>query len=160
MMAPGTGSPKKPFSRNVTIAGDLGPGHAGSSHTSMESVLVKILAVILALSQVSTRPDEVKTHFDNTADRAQVLDLLRAGCDHMRKVFKVESLPLDDLVETSLAAPKIATSKVKEFHGLNFADLDPTYRELCKNEMPDPSPVDLAAVIDFYDKAAANLPDH
>src|ERR1700722_18764187 len=126
----------------------------------MESVLVKILAVVLALSQVSTRPDEVKTHFDNTADRAQVLDLLRAGCDHMRKVFKVESLPLDDLVETALADPKIATSQVKEFHGLNFSDLDPTYRELCKNEMPDPSPVDLAAVIDFYDKAAANLPDH
>src|SRR5580704_9260933 len=126
----------------------------------MESVLVKILAVVLALSQVSTRPDEVKTHFDSTADRAQVLELLRAGCDHMRKVFKVENLPLDDLVETALADPKIATSQVKEFHGLNFGDLAPTYRELCKNEMPDPSPVDLAAVIDFYDKAAANLPDH
>jgi len=125
----------------------------------MESVLVKVLAVVLALSQVSTRPGDVKTHFDSTADRAQVLELLRAGCEHMRKVFKVENLPLDDLVETALADPQIATSKVKEFHGLNFADLDPTYRELCKNEMPDPSPVDLAAVIDFYDKAAANLPD-
>jgi membrane carboxypeptidase/penicillin-binding protein len=125
----------------------------------MESVLVKVLAVVLALSQVSTRPDDVKTHFDSTADRAQVLDLLRAGCDHMRKVFKVENLPLDDLVETALADPQIATSKVKEFHGLNFADLDPTYRELCKSEMPDPTPVDLAAIIDFYDKAAANLPD-
>jgi penicillin-binding protein 1A len=125
----------------------------------MESVLVKVLAVVLALSQVSTRPDEVKTHFDGTADRAQVLELLRAGCDHMRKVFKIENLPLDDLVETALADPQIATSKVKEFHGLNFADLEPTYRELCKNEMPDPTPVDLAAIIDFYDKAAANLPD-
>jgi penicillin-binding protein 1A len=125
----------------------------------MESVLVKVLAVVLALSQVSTRPDDVKTHFDSTADRTQVLALLRAGCEHMRKVFKVENLPLDDLVETALADPQIATSKVKEFHGLNFADLDPTYRELCKNEMPDPSPVDLAAVIEFYDKAAANLPD-
>ncbi|HLH90007.1 MAG TPA: transglycosylase domain-containing protein [Xanthobacteraceae bacterium] len=125
----------------------------------MESVLVKVLAVVLALSQVSTRPDDVKTHFDDTADRTQVLELLRAGCDHMRKVFKVENLPLDDLVETALADPKIATSKVKEFHGLNFADLDPAYRELCKNEMPDPTPVDLAAIIDFYDKAAANLPD-
>ncbi|HEY1542920.1 MAG TPA: transglycosylase domain-containing protein, partial [Xanthobacteraceae bacterium] len=125
----------------------------------MESVLVKVLAVVLALSQVSTRPDDVKTHFDSTADRTQVLELLRAGCDHMRKVFKVENLPLDDLVETALADPEIATSKVKEFHGLNFADLEPTYRELCKNETPDPTPVDLAAIIDFYDKAAANLPD-
>jgi membrane carboxypeptidase/penicillin-binding protein len=125
----------------------------------MESVLVKVLAVVLALSQVSTRPDDVKTHFDSTADRTQVLELLRAGCDHMRKVFKVENLPLDDLVETALADPEIATSKVKEFHGLNFADLEPTYRELCKNETPDPTPVDLATIIDFYNKAAANLPD-
>src|ERR1700742_1376834 len=125
----------------------------------MESVLVKVLAVVLALSQVSTRPNDVKTHFDGTADRAQVLELLRAGCDHMRKVFKVENLPLDDLVETALADPQIATSKVKEFHGLNFADLDPTYRLLCKNETPSQSPVDIAAIIEFYNKAAAGLPD-
>src|SRR5262249_54459169 len=41
-----------------------------------------------------------------------------------------------------------------------FADLAVTYRQLCKNEDPDPSPVDLGAVIDFFDKAAADLPDH
>ena len=126
----------------------------------METVLVKILAVVLALSQVSTRPDEVRTHFDSTADRAQVLELLRGGCAHMRKVFEVEDLALDDLVETALADPKALTSDIKAFHGINFADLGTTYRQLCKNETPDPSPIDLAAVIDFYDKAVANLPDH
>ncbi|MGZ5725517.1 MAG: transglycosylase domain-containing protein, partial [Caldimonas sp.] len=126
----------------------------------METVLVKILAVVLALSQVSTRPAEVSTHFDTTADRAQVLELLRGGCAHMRRVFEVEDLALDDLVETALADPKALTSDIKAFHGINFADLGATYRELCKNENPDPSPIDLAAVIDFYDKAAANLPDH
>jgi membrane carboxypeptidase/penicillin-binding protein len=126
----------------------------------METVLVKILAVVLALSQVSTRPDEVRTHFDRTADRAQVLELLRGGCAHMRRVFEVEDLALDDLVETALADPKAMTSDIKAFHGINFADLGATYRELCKNENPDPSPIDLAAVIDFYDKAAADLPDH
>jgi penicillin-binding protein 1A len=126
----------------------------------MESVLVKILAVILALSQVSTRPDEVRTHFDSTTDRAQVLDLLRAGCAHMRKVFEVEDLALDDLVETALADPKALTSDIKAFHGINFADLNVTYRELCKGETPDPSPIDIGQVIDFYDKAATDLPDH
>jgi penicillin-binding protein 1A len=126
----------------------------------METVLVKILAVVLALSQVSTRPDEVRTRFDNTADRAQVLALLRDGCTHMRKVFEVEDLALDDLVETALADPKALTSDIKAFHGINFGDLHATYRELCKSENADPSPIDLAAVIDFYDKAAADLPDH
>ncbi len=125
----------------------------------METVLVKILAVVLALSQVSTRPDAVRTHFDSTADRAQVLALLRDGCAHMRKVFEVEDLALDDLVDTALADPKAMTSDIKAFHGINFADLGATYRELCKNENPDPSPIDVAAVIDFYDKAAADLPD-
>jgi len=108
----------------------------------METVLVKILAVVLALSQVSTRPDEVRTHFDSTADRAQVLALLRGGCAHMRKVFEIEDLPLDELVDTALADPKALTSDIKAFHGINFADLGATYRELCKNETPDPSPID------------------
>src|ERR1700730_669913 len=89
---------------------------------SMETILVKILAVVLALSQVSTRPDEVRTHFDATADRAQVLELLRGGCAHMRKVFEVEDLALDDLVETALADPKSLTTDAKAFHGLNFND--------------------------------------
>src|SRR5690349_2191650 len=126
----------------------------------METVLVKILAVVLALSQVSTRPDQVRTRFDRTADQAQVLALLRDGCAHMRKVFEIEDLALDDLVDTALADPKALTSDIKAFHGINFADLGTTYRELCKNENPDPSPIDLAAVIEFYDKAVANLPDH
>ena len=72
----------------------------------MESVLVKILAVVLAMSQVTTRPDDVRTQFDASADKAQVVELLRAGCAHMRKVFQVEDLALDDLVETALADPK------------------------------------------------------
>src|ERR1700694_2179155 len=127
---------------------------------SMESILVKILAVVLALSQVSTRPDEVRTQFDGAADRAQVVDLLRAGCAHMRKVFEVEDLALDDLVETALADPKALTSDIKAFHGINFGDLNATYRELCKNETPDPSPIDIGQVIEFFNKAANDLPDH
>src|SRR5215813_10387396 len=126
----------------------------------MESVLVKILAVVLALSQVSTRPDDVRTHFDAAADRARVVELLRAGCTHMRKVFEVEDLALDDLVETALSDPKILSSDIKAFHGINFRDLGATYRELCRNETPNPEPVNIADVIAFFNKAAADLPDH
>jgi membrane carboxypeptidase/penicillin-binding protein len=126
----------------------------------MESVLVKILAVVLAMSQVTTRPDDVRTKFDAGADKAQVLELLRAGCAHMRKVFQVEDLALDDLVDTALADPKALSSDVKAFHGINFADLKTTYEEFCKNQNPDPAPVDIADIIGFFDKAAADLPDH
>ncbi len=112
------------------------------------------------MSQVTTRPDDVRTHFDSTADKAQVVELLRAGCAHMRKVFQVEDLALDDLVETALADPKALSSDVKAFHGINFADLKTTYEEFCKNQDPDPAPVDIADIIGFFNKAAADLPDH
>ncbi len=138
----------------MVAAAGRGPCH------SMESILVKILAVVLALSQVSTRPNDIRTQFDGAADRTRVVELLRAGCAHMRKVFEVEDLALDDLVETALADPKAITSDIKAFHGLNFGDLHATYRELCKNETPDPSPVDIGEVIAFFNKAAADLPDH
>jgi membrane carboxypeptidase/penicillin-binding protein len=127
----------------------------------MESVLVKILAVVLAFSQVAAWPNEVlHTHFDAIADRNQVVELLRSGCGHMRKVFEVEDLALDDLVETALADPKALSSDTKAFRGINFADLKTTYEEFCKNQNPDPAPVDIADVIAFFNKAAADLPDH
>src|SRR5712691_12151047 len=107
----------------------------------MESILVKILAVVLALSQVSTRPDEVKTQFERTADRNEVMGLLRAGCGHMRKVFEVEDLQLDDLVATALADPQAIASDIKAFRGINFADLHLIYRQFCQNETLDTSPV-------------------
>src|ERR1043165_1942792 len=54
---------------------------------SMESLLVKIFALALALSQVTTTPDAVKTQFDRTRDQEEVARLLGAGCTHMRKPF-------------------------------------------------------------------------
>src|ERR1041385_4026104 len=109
----------------------------------MESILVKILAVVLAFSQVSTRPDKVNTQFDRTADRDQVVQLLRAGCGHMRKVFEVEDLQLDDLVATALADPQAVTGDIKAFRGINFNDLHAIYREFCQNETLDKSPIDI-----------------
>src|SRR6266536_759909 len=56
----------------------------------MNAVLVKIFATALALSQVMTRPDTVKTQFNPAQDQAEVVSLLQAGCAHMRKLFAIE----------------------------------------------------------------------
>ena len=53
-----------------------------------------------------------------------------------------------------------AVGENKAFHGINFADLQTAYRQFCKNEKVAVSAVDLGDVIDFYNKAIADLPDH
>ncbi len=125
----------------------------------METLLVKIFATALALSQVTTAPDAVKTQFDRDRDQAQVAQLLRAGCTHMLKAFDIEDINLDDLIATAMDDPQ-AIGETKAFRGINFADLQTAYRQFCKNEKVAMSAVDLGDVIDFYNKAAANLPDH
>src|SRR5262249_43686271 len=124
----------------------------------MESILVKIFATALALSQVTTAPDEVKTRFDRAQDQQLVAQLLRAGCTHMRKAFDIEDINLEDLIATAMDDPQAVANKA--FHGINFADLQTAYRQFCKNEPVAVSAVDLGDVIDFYNKATADLPDH
>jgi penicillin-binding protein 1A len=126
----------------------------------METLLVKIFATTLALSQVTTAPDAVKTEFDRAGDQQQVARLLQAGCTHMRKAFDIEDVNLDELIATALDDPEALTGEVKAFRGLNFADLHVAYRQFCKNEKVPKPAVDLGEVIDFYNKAAADLPDH
>jgi penicillin-binding protein 1A len=126
----------------------------------MNSILVKLFATALAFSQVATRPDAIKTQFDPAADTAEVVQLLRAGCAHMRKAFDIENLNLDDLISTAMDDPSIVAGKHASFHGLDFKDLYAAYREFCKNETPAQPVVDIGAVIAFYNGAAANLPDH
>jgi penicillin-binding protein 1A len=125
----------------------------------METVLVKIFATALALSQVTTTPDAVKTQFDRVRDQEQVAQLLHAGCTHMRKAFDIEDINLEELIATALDDPQ-AVGENKVFRGINFADLQMAYREFCKNEKVVVLAVDLGDVIDFYNKAAADLPDH
>ncbi len=124
----------------------------------MELILVKIFAVALALSQVFTQPGDVKTHFDPVRDREEVITLLQAGCAHLRQSFGIEAIDLDDLIATALADPK-ATGNTDIIHGLKLDDLLTSYREFCKNEAVQHSPIDLGAVIAFYNRAAADLPD-
>src|SRR3954462_5112556 len=127
---------------------------------SMESILVKIFALALALSQVTTTPDAVKTQFDRTRDQEEVARLLGAGCTHMRKAFDIEDLNLDELIATAMDDPQAMTSENKAFRGINFADLQTAYRQFCKNEKVAVPAVDLGEVIDHYNKAVADLPDH
>jgi hypothetical protein len=125
----------------------------------MDIILVKLFATALALSQVTTQPQAVKTHFDPAHDQDEVVQLLRDGCAHMRQAFDIESINLDDLIATALDDPKAVGADIKAFHGLNFGDLNTAYHQFCKNETVANPVVDLGQVIEFYNNAAADLPD-
>src|SRR5262249_53385981 len=104
--------------------------------------------------------DAVKTQFDPVRDQEQVAQLLHAGCTHMRKAFDVEDINLEDLIATALEDPQVVGGENKVFRGVNFADLQTAYRQFCKNENVTVPAVNLGDIIDFYNKAAADLPDH
>ncbi len=125
----------------------------------MDTILVKIFATALALSEVLTQPQTLKTHFDSVADQAQVVQILRNGCAHMRQAFGIESINLDELISTALDDPKAMGANVTVFHGINFADLNTAYHQFCKNEPIDKPVVDLSQVIDYFNNAATDLPD-
>jgi membrane carboxypeptidase/penicillin-binding protein len=125
----------------------------------MDMILVKIFATALALSEVMTQPQAVKTHFDPVQDRDEVVQILRNGCAHMRQAFDIESISLDDLIATALDDPKAVAGDIKAFHGINFADLNVAYRQFCKNESVANPVVDLGQAIEFFNNAAADLPD-
>ncbi len=126
----------------------------------MDVILVKIFATALALSEVMTQPQAVKTQFDPVQDRAEVVQILRNGCAHMRQAFDIEAINVDDLIATALNDPKAVGGDIKAFHGINFADLNTAYNQFCKNESVANPVVDLGQVIEFFNNAAADLPDH
>jgi penicillin-binding protein 1A len=125
----------------------------------MDMFLIKILAAFLALSQVTTRPDDISTRFDPVSDTAAVTQIMRNGCAHMRKAFDIESIDIDDLIKTAMDDPSSVTTEIKALHGLKFEDLIVVYRQFCKNEDVKDSPIDMGAVIRFYDEAMEDLPD-
>jgi penicillin-binding protein 1A len=125
----------------------------------MDPILVKIFATALALSEVMTQPQAVKTHFDPATDQAQVVQILRNGCAHMRQAFDIESINVDELITTALDDPKAVGANAAVFHGISFADLNTAYHQFCKNESLDKPVVDLGQVIDFFNNAASDLPD-
>jgi penicillin-binding protein 1A len=125
----------------------------------MDMLLVKIFATALTLSQVTTAPDALKTEFDRTADQSKVVALLRDGCTHMRKVFEIEDINLDDLLATAMEDPDLTAGGSAAFRGIKFADLQAAYHQFCTNETVADWGLDAGAVIDFYDKTLADLPD-
>src|SRR5215469_3587726 len=125
----------------------------------MDLILVKIFATALALSQVTTQPQAIKTQFDPAKDQDEVVQILRNGCAHMTQAFDIESINLDDLIATALDDPKAVGADIKAFHGLNFTDLNTAYHQFCKNEPISNPVVDMRQVIDFFNTAAADLPD-
>src|SRR4029077_2941961 len=126
---------------------------------SMDMILVKLFATALALSEVMTQPQAVKTQFDPVNDRDAVVQVLRDGCAHMLKAFDIESINVDDLISTALDDPAAVGGNIKAFHGLNFADLNTAYKQFCKNETVANPAVAIGQVITFYNNAAADLPD-
>src|SRR5215831_6819686 len=126
----------------------------------MSTILVKIFATALVLGQVTTHPEAVRTEFDPVRDQGEVVQILRDGCAQMRKAFDIEDINLDDLIATAMDDPQALNADIKALKGLSFNDLLTSYRQFCKNEKVENSPVDLAEVIAFYNNAVADLPDH
>ena len=122
----------------------------------MELLLVQIFAMLLTLSQVLIQPQELKPAFDPARDQAEVLIMLRKGCTHMRRAFEIEDLNLDDLVATAMDDPEAHSAR---FKGVKFAEMHDAYNAVCR-EAAGKLPVDLAAVIEFYNRALEELPDH
>src|SRR5262245_1330685 len=125
----------------------------------MDAVLVKIFAVALTFSQLATEP-EPRTSFDPIVDQQHVIDLLRAGCDRMKRAFDVEAVNLDDLIATAMDDPDAAAGGYVAFRGIKISDLHVAYRQFCKNETIANSVVDIKDVIEFYNRTLADLPDH
>src|SRR5215203_5393604 len=126
----------------------------------MEALLVKVFATALALSLVMTRPDAVKTQFGPATDQAEVLAVLGAGCDARRKSFDIDNIDLDGLIDTVMIDKQAAAGEIAGFKGIKFNDLHLAYKQLCKHEKIDREVIDVGQVIEFYNRAAADLPDH
>jgi penicillin-binding protein 1A len=125
----------------------------------MNIILVKVLATALAFSQATTRPEAIKSEFNPVTDQVEVEQLLQAGCLHMRKSFDIEQINLDDLIVTAMDDKGAIGEEIKVLKGLSFSDLHMVYRQFCKGETVEKSPVDLTQVIAFYNDALKDLPD-
>ena len=80
----------------------------------MDLILVKLFAAALALSQVTTQPQAIKTQFDPAKDQDEVVQILRSGCAHMKQAFDIESINIDELIATALDDPKAVGAEIKE----------------------------------------------
>ncbi|WP_342150326.1 penicillin-binding protein 1A [Methylorubrum sp. SB2] len=126
----------------------------------MNAILIKLFATALTLSQVTTRPDAMRTQFDPGKDGPEVVRILRDGCAHMRKSFDIEDINLDELISTAMEDPSAVAgdNAPKILHGLDLSELNTSYKQFCKGENPANSPFEPGAVIAFYNNAVKDLP--
>lgn len=153
----------------------------------MNVLIVKILAVGITLSQLFNKPPEqFKTSFDPVADQAQVEQILRDGCGTFVKEFKAEKLDFDFLFDLMLgnatsekekaeraqaeanavsaattpgqAAPETFASQLMK--AIDLPALQAAYKQFCKNEKVENSPIKLDEVIHFFNASIGTLPDH
>lgn len=125
----------------------------------MSTLLIKLFATALTFSQVATQPDSIKTQFDPVADRPAVTQLVRDGCAHLRKAFDVEDINIDELIATAMEDPKAVAGDTTMLKGLDFKDLELSYRQFCKGEKVEREVVDLGEVIKAFNEAMVDLPD-
>ncbi len=78
----------------------------------------------------------------------------------MRKAFDIEDINIDDLIATAMDDPEAVSGGLPQFRGMNLGDLHIAYKQFCKNETVENSPVNITNVIEYYNRAVANLPDH
>jgi membrane carboxypeptidase/penicillin-binding protein len=78
----------------------------------------------------------------------------------MRKSFDIENIDLDGLIDTVMIDKQAAAGDVAGFKGIKFEDLHLAYKQLCKHEKIPREVIDVDQVIEFYNRAAADLPDH
>ena len=120
----------------------------------MNAILVKIFATALTLSQVTTQPDAIKTEFDPVArpgrGGAAPARRLRPHAQGLRHRGHQPRRP-DRHRDGRPAGASPATSRC--CRGSTSTTCTLAYRQFCKNETVDNSPVDLGEVIAFYNKA-------
>lgn len=125
----------------------------------MSTLLIKLFATALTFSQIATRPDSIRTSFDATRDQAEVSRILQDGCTHLRKAFDVEDINVDELIATAMEDPKAVAGDTTLLKGLDFKDLELSYRQFCKGVPVERQAVDLGEVIGAFNEAMVDLPD-
>jgi 1A family penicillin-binding protein len=144
----------------------------------MNALMIKVLAVGLTLSQLFTRPPEAfKNSFNSQTDQAQVAELLQGGCAYMIKEFNADDMDfglLLGMMKANLEARNEAALKQAEevgaerspapksisdklFKELDLGTMMAAYNTFCKKEKVENSPIKLDEVIDYYNKAVADV---
>lgn len=152
----------------------------------MNALIVKILAVGLTLSQIFTRtPEQFKPNFDPVADQAEVTAILHDGCGYVSTQFglgadmegllfvlaanakKLKEKAAAEATNTSGTdtnakdgkppGPQTLTQKL--IAQLDMDALLAAYKQFCKGETLENSPLKMDEVVAFYNSAMKDLPD-